>query len=210
MAESLAIRLHRLWVMDRRIRVLASNAAVLLPEHIRGLLDVGAGSGDMALAVLQHRPELHITGVDVLVRPHTAIAVQSYDGLHLPHSDASVDAVMLMDVLHHCDDPVAVLRECLRVARVGILLKDHIANNAFQHRVLTWMDWVGNKGHHVALPNNYLSSQAWRAALQSTGLQVVAAQHDLPLYPWPLAALLGGTLHNFWWLERLPPESAHA
>jgi len=201
MKDSAAVRLHRRIVMTRRVGVLASSAAKLLPSCVKTVLDVGAGTGEMAIALQQHRSNLALSGVDVLVRPNTLIPVQAYDGYHLPLANKSIDAVMLIDVLHHCDDPLQVLQECLRVAGEGVLIKDHVANSRLQHLVLAFMDWIGNRAHHVALPNNYWSSQQWQDALHHSGAEVTSKVDDLPLYPVPLSWIFGKRLHNFWWIE---------
>lgn len=209
MKDSASIRFHRQLVMTRRVSVLASTGAKLLPVRVKTVLDVGAGTGEMAVALRQLRQNLELSGVDVLIRPNTLIPVQQYDGYHLPLADKSVDAVMLIDVLHHCDNPLQVLQECLRVAREGILIKDHIADSHLQHLILAFMDWVGNRAHHVALPNNYWSSQQWQDALRDSGVEIKCRADDLPLYPRPFSWIFGKRLHNFWWIERQALGSNH-
>ncbi|REH39023.1 methyltransferase family protein [Paraperlucidibaca baekdonensis] len=207
MSESAAIRVHRRFVMARRVKVLASAAAKLIPINVRNILDVGAGTGELASALQHLRKELVFSGVDVLVREKTLIPIESYDGLHLPFSDKSIDAVMLIDVLHHCEEPLLVLQECIRVARKGVLIKDHVSESRWQHCVLAFMDWIGNRAHKVALPNNYWSNQQWQNAMLLSGAKIVKKIDILPLYPVALAWLFGGRLHNFWWIETKDMES---
>ena len=95
---------HGKMVFDRRIRRLAEAIAERLPRDAR-VLDVGCGSGDLAALVMQLRPDVTIEGIDVLVRPETAIPVHSYDGDHIPFDDDTFDAAIVIDVLHHTDDP---------------------------------------------------------------------------------------------------------
>ena len=63
-----------------------------------------------------------ITGIDVLVRNDTYIPVEKYDGYHINKSNNSVPATMMIDVLHHTEKPELVLKEAVRVSKVGIKL----------------------------------------------------------------------------------------
>jgi SAM-dependent methyltransferase len=47
--------------------------------------------------------------------------VTVYDGARLPAADGAFDLVVLSHVLEHVPDPVALLRECARVARAVIV-----------------------------------------------------------------------------------------
>ena len=96
-----------------------------------------------------------------MVRPNTHIAVAAFDGMHIPFDDGSVDIVSFVDVLHHTDDPLILLREAARVARRYVLIKDHLRDGLFAAQTLRFMDWVGNYGHDVVLPYNYLRRADW-------------------------------------------------
>ena len=173
--------------------MLASSIAGLLPNEA-SILDVGCGSGDIASALLSMKPNLKIEGVDVLVRPHTAIPVREFDGAHLPFADGNFDYALLIDVLHHTDDPAALLREVSRVAS-HVIIKDHYRNGFLARARLRFMDWVGNAPHGVRLPYNYLSRSDWAALWRLTGLQVESKVEDLPLYAGPANWLFGKGLH---------------
>ena len=62
------------------------------------------------------------------VRETAAIPVTIYDGRTLPFEAAAFDALIIVDVLHHADDPALLLREAARVARRSILIKDHTSD----------------------------------------------------------------------------------
>ena len=63
-----------------------------------------------------------------------------FNGTHLPYEASSVDIVLLVDVLHHTQDPMVMLREARRVARKGILIKDHTCNGFMANATLCLMD----------------------------------------------------------------------
>jgi len=186
---------HGGMVHPRRVRVLAEHAARLIPRDAV-VLDVGTGDGRIAAAVAERRPDVRIQGVDVAVRENAAIPVAPFDGRTLPMAGDSVDVVMFIDVLHHADDPLALLREGARVARSCMVIKDHLCDGRLARAILTFMDDVGNKRYGVALPHNYWSSREWSAAIEQLELQrAVWEVGGLGIYPWPASLIFGGTLH---------------
>lgn len=194
---------HSSYVFNRRIRILASHLAPLLPHGAR-VLDVGCGDGSLAALLLRERPDLELHGIDVLIRPTTHLPVLPFDGEQIPHPDQSFDAVLFVDVLHHTNDPLILLREAARVTRQAIVLKDHTANGFLARPTLRFMDHVGNARHGVVLPYNYWSKAQWEQAFRDLGLRVVSWQKDLGLYPWPTSWLFGRSLH---FIARLEPEN---
>ncbi|MGI9429044.1 MAG: class I SAM-dependent methyltransferase [Bythopirellula sp.] len=185
---------HEQNIARRRARVLSNHLASVIPQRAT-VLDVGCGDGEIACLVGQSRPDLTIRGVDVLVRSDTQIAVEPYDGATLPGKDNSFDVVTLVDVLHHCDDPKAVLREAMRVARQAIVIKDHTRNGLAARQTLRLMDWVGNHRYGVALPYNYLSRAEWDCLFAELELKREQSRDRLGLYPWPLNMLFERGLH---------------
>lgn len=196
-------RVHQRFVVDRRLRVLAAHLAHAVPRDA-SVLDVGAGNGRMAAALMALRPDLRIRGVDVLVSAGSAIPIEPYDGQRLPAADRSVDVVMFVDVLHHTDDPFVLLREAARVARTAIVIKDHDCSGFLAGPTLRFMDEVGNRRHGVRLPFNFWTRERWDRAFASLGLRRASCRERLGLYPWPASLLFDRRLH---FVTRL--ESAH-
>lgn len=189
----LAESLHEAGVRGRRVRVLAGHLDRLIPLGIQ-VLDVGSGDGQIAKAVSVLRPDLEISGVDVLVRPDSAIPVRHYDGARLPFGDDAFGATVLVDVLHHCEDPAALLAEAARVAPL-VILKDHIADTPAAAKILHFMDRVGNARFGVSLPFNYWSRARWSKAFADLGLSIEAWVGALGLYPPPLSWIFDRSLH---------------
>ena len=187
-------RIHGGYVYQRRVRILAELVAGLLPPGAE-VLDVGCGDGLIASLIQRHRPDSRIRGIEVFLRKESFIQVDSFDGHRIPFADASFDVVMLIDVLHHTEDPLALLREAVRVTRKTVLVKDHIADGLFARPILRLMDWVGGARHGFALPYNYLTSQEWTSAVETLDLTVSSWQSKLSLYPWPATWLFDGSLH---------------
>ncbi len=187
-------RMHQAIVFDRRIHVLAKHFAALIPENAR-VLDVGCGDGRLAKRISQLRPDVEIAGIEVLVRPDCHIRATAFDGRTVPYADRSFDAAMLVDVLHHTEDPTALLAEAARVAGHCVLIKDHVLDGWLDGATLRFMDRVGNRRHGVALPYNYLSAAQWRETLETVGLTIEVWRPHLGLYWWPASLVFEGSLH---------------
>src|SRR5271157_5896195 len=102
--------IHGSYVFPRRINKLVGHLANLLPEGVT-VLDVGGGDGLFARSLLEQRPDLTLRGIDVLVREVTHIPVERFDGTKIPSESGSYDVVMFVDVLHHIEDPMPLLKE---------------------------------------------------------------------------------------------------
>ena len=57
------------------------------------------------------------------------------------------------------------------------------------------MDWVGNRGHGVALRYEYWSEERWRREWAEQGLTVEVWRTTLGLYPFPASLLFERGLH---------------
>ncbi len=188
----------------RRARILARHMAPLIP---RGgvVLDVGSGNGLVGKTILDLRTDLIISAFDVRVPARAHLPVRQFDGRALPHGDASVDAVLLADVLHHADDPMRLLFEAARVARRAIIIKDHIQVSWFDRQTLRFLDWANGAPRAAATPGNYWTAGEWTLALQRVGTAIETWNTDLGLYPWPVSGLFDRSLH---FVARLGPGRA--
>jgi len=195
---------HNVAVFNRRVEVLVRHLAEMIPIGGR-VLDLGCGDGSIALALMGKRPDLSLEGVDVLLRPDPHIPVTLFDGHRLPFDDKSFDYVTIVDVLHHTDDPVELVGEAARVARRGVVIKDHRLKGVAAGATLRFMDYVGNRGHGVRLPYNYLDDARWEKLFQSTGCTVVQRLDRLGIYPGPFSLLFDRQLH---FMALLYPDGA--
>jgi SAM-dependent methyltransferase len=191
---SLVERVHGGYVHPRRVRVLSHHLGELFPPNAR-VLDVGCGDGLLARRLMQKRPDLDLRGIDVMVRRQTHIPVEAFDGIAIPYADEMFDAVMLIDVLHHAQDPMRLLHEAVRTARTAIVIKDHTLNGCLAGPTLRFLDWVGNARHGILLPHNYWPEERWFEAFAAFDLTIAAWKRALDLYPWVANWLFGRSLH---------------
>jgi SAM-dependent methyltransferase len=139
-----------------------------------GLLDVGCGSG-FVLELARDRGWQAIRGVepsteaiaeaDPAVRPAIVQDVLR-EGLF---EAESFDAVTLFQVLDHIPEPVAFLRECVRILRPGGAIL------ALNHNVTAWSARIlGERSPIIDVEHTYLySPETMRRIFRQVGFEVV-------------------------------------
>ena len=149
------------WMSARsRMRYLPLRLTPHLAD-VGTVLDCGSGNGEIAQRLMALVPKLSLVGVDVHRQPDARIPVRCFDGRRLPYPDKSFDAVTMIDVLHHSDDPGELLREALRVSRRKVIIKDHYWITSWDRMLLTVSDYLGNRAYGIALPYNFLRLEEW-------------------------------------------------
>lgn len=196
---------HNAVVFGRRVKILSQHIAKTIPDGGGRVLDLGCGDGSIARDIMQLRPDLKIQGVDILVRPKTHIPVAEYDGNKIPFKANSFDYVTIVDVLHHTDDPASVLVEAARVAKKGVVIKDHLLEGFLAGPTLRFMDWVGNRGHNVVLPYNYLPRTQWNDVFSHAKIHAETWDEEIGLYPAVASWLFDRRLH---FVALMVPNSA--
>jgi SAM-dependent methyltransferase len=162
-------------MFPRRYAFLTRELAPFLRGE-RTILDVGSSNGRLVTSLTAGLPDVSVTGVDVHVQPGALIPIEKYDGKTLPFADDSFDCTLIVDVLHHADDPTALLREAARVSRRHVLIKDHYYVTRLDWQVLKWADRGGNAPHDIVLPFHYFTLPEWNTAIAACGLSVLFAK----------------------------------
>jgi len=182
--------LHDRVIYQRRIRAISIAIAPLLPQGL--ILDVGCGNGEFGAYLMSLRKDIRIIGVEVMLRSSSAIPVVLYDGGEFPLTDKCVSGVIIADMLHHTRQPDRVMRECLRVARDAVIVKDHFYENEFQKSLLRLLDLGGNVAHGVPSIYNYFKREQWAVMLNEVGGREVYRSEEVGgQYPGFFQPILG-------------------
>ena len=171
-------RLAENLVNQYRRRVFALLHDVLQPYAPVGrMLDFGAGDGWFAHAFRANKLAKEVVAVDVRPRDRCFVPMLSYDGHRLPFADRSFELVSSIDVLHHCPDPRASLREALRCTDRFFLIKDHTYRSRAGKLALCVLDEVGNRRFGVPSPYHYQHAFEWSSCLEEAGFELKQLIH---------------------------------
>lgn len=186
---------HKLFIYDKRTQQICNHILSIISKFkINEILDIGSGDGKIDRLIM-NKSKVKINGIDVLIRDHTHIPVEKYNGQHINKKDNSVMSTMMIDVLHHTERPDLVLKEAARVSKKYVIIKDHILHNYLSLIKLKAMDYVGNKHHGVNLPYNYMKAVTWNKIIKQNKLKIVYLKQNLNLYKGILHILFDSNLH---------------
>lgn len=137
-------------------------------------LEVGAGSGAMAAALLERFPQLRLTASDVdpqmvlaagkrLGRYGKRATVAHADASRLPFADDTFDLALSFLMLHHVGNWEAALRELVRVVRPGGRV---LGCDMIHSRFLDWSERTFGSGEE-----RLITLEAFGAQVSQLGLR---------------------------------------
>lgn len=201
--KSLMRRVHAP-IYQERLRRLVDAILPHVRAHDR-ILDVGCGNGTL-LDTLRRDSRcpsgVAVEGLERAPRGGEPITMTAYEGGRMPFADGTFDLVVVADVLHHEPDELALLRECARVSRRTVLLKDHAREGALAQARISFMDWAANAPYGVPCLYRYHTVQEWHDLAAQAGLRVAQQVHPMQLYPAGWERIFGGRLQYFAVLEK--------
>lgn len=154
---------------------LLNGLSRLWPNDVKQALDLGAGDGLVGSAIQAFFPIQKVTGLDINLRvhPQSSINIARYNGQSIDYPDKAFDVTLLINVIHHVpkEKRLVFIKEVKRVTRKVILIKDHLATNAYSRLILRLMDLVGNAPFGGMVEASYLSSHDWQTLFVHNNLQ---------------------------------------
>jgi SAM-dependent methyltransferase len=141
------------------------------------------------------RPGVVVEGLERAVRGSEPIKVHAYDGVSMPLGSGAYDVVIVADVLHHESDPDRLMRECARVAKRAVIVKDHQVKGLLAQQRISFMDWAANAPYGVPCLYRYNTPQEWDGFPAKFGLKVASEIRSMDVYPPIVNTIFGGSLH---------------
>lgn len=187
--------------MDVRLRKIVIRKAQLTQES--SLLDLGAGTGDLAKEAYRQVPGAQITAADFTLgmmqsgqqRPGPRLDWSAADALHIPFADETFDAVVSGFLLRNVVNLQQALREQYRVLKPGGVFVSLDTTKPRRnlltpliyfhtHKVIPFLGnlLTGDRDAYVYLPtttDNFLSAEALTAHLAAAGFKEIEYQRHM-------------------------------
>lgn len=182
---------HQSLSHSRRIGILAnllSDVVNRLPAH-QACADIGCGDLTLSSLVARSVPGSSWTGLDIHPPPATPLPGTSwahyrqFDGINLPFDDQALDVGLFCDVLHHVPPEIRrdLLADALRACR-KIVVKDHFEYGIYSRTMLRLMDFVGNYGYGVSVPDAYFTRDGFTELVLAAGGTIETIDVGVDLY----------------------------
>jgi SAM-dependent methyltransferase len=180
---------------DHGVGLLAERIALhietLVPRGRARCLDVGCGDMTMADAVEERAPRTDWRCIDVHPLPRGRHdesrwrKYQQFDGSSVPYGEDEFDIALLCDVLHRIPENAArLLAEAGRVAR-RVIVKERFEYGAYSRSMLRLMNFVGNWGYGIAVPEGFFTRDGFVRLAAEQGLVIKSLDCGLELYEHP-------------------------
>ena len=166
-------------LFEAAIRSLLLTKAKKINECCRefvkgGVLDIGAGRCFIAEEV-REKNNADVTCLDVKNLSQTGMKVVVYDGRKIPFKSNEFDTALIAYVLHHCEEPIKVLKEAIRVTKGNIIIFEDTKPSAF----VNMMDFLSNKLRGVKTPFKFRTEKEWLKIFKKLNLKIVAVKHNV-------------------------------
>ena len=143
------------------------------------VLDIGAGVGWPGELISKEKGvSMQLLDVEDFNRSNLPLIV--YDGKNIPFPDNSFDSSLLIFVLHHCKDPLLVLKEAIRVTKKRIIIHEDTYTSPFGWVLACANDFISNSPFLLINPlkinmaYSYRKVVEWEEVFRDLGLRVVS------------------------------------
>ncbi|PJA84353.1 MAG: hypothetical protein CO145_01365 [Candidatus Nealsonbacteria bacterium CG_4_9_14_3_um_filter_37_13] len=159
-------------IYKRAARKMCSDCKNFIPKGSR-ILDLGSGSGIVAKTLADFFESL-LVGVDIKDSRVVNIPFKIIDGKNLPFRDNEFNICFISYVLHHVQDPGALLKEAARVTEDKIIIYEDLPEGKLSDFICK----IHGKSFNYFFQKNdengkFLTSQKWKEIFEKSGLKLV-------------------------------------
>jgi SAM-dependent methyltransferase len=146
------------------------------------ILDLGCGAG-IAAKDFQDFFQAKVIGVDVKDQRIFHIPFEIIDGKNLPFPDKSFDTVLISYVLHHAEDPNALLMEAKRVCRDKIVIFEDLPEGFISGIICKIHGIFFDKIFGNPSKTSFKKEEDWRRIFNELELNIIfkKRRHNFPV-----------------------------
>lgn len=153
---------------DKLVSFCISN---FLQGNNLSILDLGCGNGFFAKTLLSLTEVSKVYGVDVIDYRKTDIDFKLYDeGSKIPFDDNMFDYTFIIEVLHHSENAIHLLKEAQRVTKERIIIFEDIVTTKIRLKFMKMFDILMNMRHGVNTPFCFKSEIEWLSIFSNLNL----------------------------------------
>lgn len=191
--EKLLINIHQRASHSNRVNLLSK----LLNEKIEKFagskneircIDIGCGDMTIAKSIGSMNKTTSWKCIDIHKLPEELKDNENwknykqFDGTTIPFENNAFDCAVFCDVLHHVQDHLSpLLKEATRVSPV-IIIKDHFEYGIYSRTMLKLMDFTGNWGYGISIPEYYFTLKRFEKLCFQSGLKIEDMRIGVDLY----------------------------
>lgn len=163
------------WMIEPLLLTKAKKINECCGEFIKGrVLDVGAGRCYVAKE-LEMKNNVKVTCIDIKDFSRTETRVVVYDGKKIPFKNDEFDTALVAYVLHHCEAPLEVLKEAVRVCKGSVIIFEDTKPSPFTGL----MDFLSNKLRGVETPFKFRTEEGWIEIFKKLNLKITAIRRGV-------------------------------
>jgi len=191
--EKSLISIHQRTSHNNRVQLLSTllnqKIECFVPRNneIR-CIDIGCGDMTIAESIGSLNNKTSWSCIDIHKLPEELSNTEKwkkykqFDGTTIPFENNTFDCALFCDVLHHIPGDLSfLLKEASRVSPV-IIIKDHFEYGFYSRTMLKLMDFVGNWGYGISIPEYYFTQQSFEKLYLQSGLKIEELNVGVDLY----------------------------
>lgn len=162
-------------ILKKRNLRRAERVSKFLKDHIKKgehILDIGSGNGTI-LKQIKEDYNTKVQGIDITEYSEVRVPFKLFDGKTIPFKNKFFDTVLIIETLHHCDNPLKILKEATRVSKKKIIIFEDVYTNHLNKIVLHGFDYIMNFRHSVNTPFNFKKEKEWINIFKKFNLNIL-------------------------------------
>ena len=132
------------------------------------------------MEIISEKKKVEMQFLDVEDFNRSKLPLALDNGKNITFEDNSFDTSLLVFVLHHCTEPLLVLKDAIRVTKKRIIIHEDTYTSSFGRVLVGMNDFISNFPFFITnpmkmnMPYNYRQVADWERIFENLGLKVIS------------------------------------